>query len=117
MVLSTICCAKMPNGTHSVPYLADYLDKSGNHIAGQPSGAQIMADPSIIATNLELAARSAAWFWAKRAVVNKVKVNLNTLADGLRFTGAASEQADFNRVSSGVGAADHPGRWIAYTKQ
>jgi putative chitinase len=107
---------KQLTGRGNTQAFADYLDKPGNHIAGQPSGAQIMADPSIIATNLELAARSAAWFWAKRAVVHRVQVNLNTLADELSFTGATTELADFNSVSSGVGAAGHPERWTAYTK-
>jgi Bacterial Ig domain/Matrixin len=73
-----------------------------------------MADPNIIATNLELAARSTAWFWAKRAVVHSAKVNLNTLADKLNFTGATTELANFNKISSGVGKANHHGRWQAY---
>ena len=61
---------KQTTGRTNTQAFANYVD--AHVIAGQPTGAQIMADPDLLSSNFDLAARSAGLYWSQRVTNTRV---------------------------------------------
>jgi predicted chitinase len=85
-----------------------------NHISGQPTADQVASDLDLIATNKQLAARSAAWFWQKH-----YSRNINAIADNLVLDVTPQAEYDaFLRITKKINGGDNgqAARWKRYER-
>ncbi|HRI91766.1 MAG TPA: Ig-like domain-containing protein [Accumulibacter sp.] len=101
---------KQITGRANYGAFAAYL--SSHPLAGQPTGAELMRNPDLLASNRELAARSAGWFWA----IGSSASNLNGRADLLNFSKSNAEKETFDEISTGIGRMAHAERWLKYKR-
>jgi len=100
---------KQITGRGNYQAFADYL--SNHPVAGQPTGAELMRNPDLLASNRDFAARSAGWFWRLGSSAS----NLNKRADRLNFSKSGAERVIFDGISAGIGRKAHTERWNKYT--
>jgi predicted chitinase len=109
---------------------ANYVD--GLHLADLPSGAAIMAEPDLVATNIYLDVMSAAWYWSTHNALDPKTLNPTTGKKYYPIVGPLNnvalqsawanpmpipdENVDFNRISRGIGLHkdSYPARWQNY---
>jgi YD repeat-containing protein len=116
---------KQLTGRYNTQRFADYVDRFP--LPGQPTGAQIMANPDLLASNFDLAARSAAWFWGTNNALMPYQValphypsagSMNGVADEITWNNPlqASERAIFDRITRGInpGMNGADARWQAF---
>ncbi len=106
---------KQVTGKSNTYSFADYVALNGSKVnqsvaQAQAQAAEIKSDPTVLATNRDLAARSAAHFWYSK------KISLN--ADALKWTNPIPEtdQSTFLGVTKKIATASSSfvARWEAY---